>query len=78
MYQKRVTDTHNVFLSTMLHSKATTDVAQRLIVPMLRSGHFYVVCFDFSVHDPCFFIGISFYDSYMFAGVSILIERASL
>jgi hypothetical protein len=26
-------------------------------------GHFFVACFDFSVHHPNFFVEISFYDS---------------
>ena len=42
--------------------------AQRLIIPIVRGppnnpGHFFVACFDFSVHDPEFFVNVCFYDS---------------
>jgi len=47
--------------------KATPDHPQRLVIPMVSPpgliGHFFVACFDFSVHHPDFFVNISFYDS---------------
>ncbi len=54
-------------LARIIDVKATPDHLQRLIIPMVSPpglvGHFFVACFDFSVHHPDFFVDISFYDS---------------
>jgi Ulp1 family protease len=34
-----------------------------MVSPPGLVGHFFVACFDFSVHHPDFFVDISFYDS---------------
>ncbi|KAI2509096.1 MULE transposase domain [Fragilaria crotonensis] len=34
-----------------------------MVSPPKLPGHFFVACFDFSVHHPEFFVDISFYDS---------------
>ena len=61
---KRIARTRTDFLN-MLHRRATTDVPHRLVVPVLQTGHFFVACFDFSIHDPRYFVDISFYDSFV-------------
>ncbi len=54
-------------LACIVNVKATPNHPQRLIIPMVSPpgliGHFFVACFDFSVHHPDFFVDISFYDS---------------
>lgn len=53
--------------SAIIDVNATTNFPQRLIVPVVSPpghiGHFFVASFDFSIHDPKFFVDISFYDS---------------
>jgi hypothetical protein len=56
-------------LACIIDIKATPNHPQRLIIPMVSSppgliGHFFVACFDFSVHHPNFLVDIvAFYDS---------------
>jgi ribosomal protein L32 len=50
-------------VSQVIDDKATPALPQRLIIPMVCPGHFFVACFDFCVLDPNFFLDISFYDS---------------
>jgi hypothetical protein len=54
-------------LARIINVKATPDHPQRLIIPIVSPpgliGHFFVACFDFSVHHPDFFVDISFYNS---------------
>jgi hypothetical protein len=51
----------------MQQSPVTTGESYRLIVPIVNPpdqvGHFFVGCFDFSMHARNFFTNISFYDS---------------
>ena len=46
-----------------LDTSATMSRPQRLILPVIKHDHFFVACFGFSVHNPNFFVAISFYDS---------------
>ncbi len=54
-------------LARIIDVKATPDHPQRLIIPMVSPpgliGHFFVACFNFSVHYPDFFVENSFYNS---------------
>ena len=50
-------------VSQVINVKATPALPQRLIIPMVSPGHFFVACFDFCVLHPDFFLNISFYDS---------------
>jgi hypothetical protein len=47
-------------LARIIDVKATPDHLQRLIIPMVSppglDRHFFVACFDFSVHDPAFLL----------------------
>ena len=47
---------HRNMLARIIDVKATPDLPQRLIIPMVSPpnlpGHFFVACFDFSVHHP--------------------------
>jgi hypothetical protein len=54
-------------VSQVIDVKATPALPQRLIIPMVCPGHFFVACFDFCVHDPNFFLDKSFYDSLVHA-----------
>ena len=50
-------------ISQVIDLEATPDLPQRLIIPMVCPGHFFVACFDFCVLHPNFFLDISFYNS---------------
>ena len=50
-------------VSQVINPEATPDLPQRLIIPMVIPGHFFVACFDFCVLHPNFYLDISFYDS---------------
>ena len=54
-------------LSGMLDHTVSSGVHQRLIIPIHAGMHFFVVCFDFSLHvslsDPHFFQNIYVYNS---------------
>ena len=58
----KVETVHNA-VSQVIDPKATPDLPQQLIIPIMIPGHFFVACFDFCVLYPNFFLDISFYDS---------------
>ena len=51
----------------ILDVNVSPDLPQRLTIPMVSTpdliGHFFVACFDISLHHPNFFVEISFFDS---------------
>jgi hypothetical protein len=48
-----------------------------MVSPPDLIGHFFVACFDVSVHHPNFFVEISFYDSLERAKKRIIHEAST-
>jgi hypothetical protein len=64
--QEKIKQLREKLKFVMQQSPVTTGESYRLIVPIVNPpdqvGHFFVGCFDFSMHARNFFTNISFYD----------------
>ena len=63
VYQDHIQKTRMKFKNVLKTNVEDGDAPQRLIVPIVRESHFFVVCFEFSLNAPDFFVNVWFYDS---------------